>query len=32
MRALQMLRRTPEFADAVLPSRVTLEPCDQRAA
>lgn len=31
MRALQMLRRTPEFADAVLPHRASLEPCDNHA-
>jgi RNA polymerase sigma factor (sigma-70 family) len=29
MRALQMLRRTPEFADAILPSRAELQPCDR---
>lgn len=32
MRALQMLRRTPEFADAGPPRRATREPCVQAAA
>lgn len=32
MRALRMLRRTPEFAEAGLPRRATREPCGQAAA